>query len=131
VRFVSQNDLTALPEPYASRTVDLAFWEYSQGEPGVTGARSLIGDICEGTTTAMLMNGQPWGEWVPEAIILLGDFYAVRLLDGRFGAAFRKVPTFHYCPVEGVDLPPLWGRVWSRLAAGRHVALRADGRSPR
>ena len=34
---MEQNDIGDLPEPFASRTVDVAFWEYQQGTAGVTG----------------------------------------------------------------------------------------------
>lgn len=118
VRFLSQNDLGAeLPEPFSSRTLDMAFWMYQMGNNGaqVAGVRSVIGEIIGGQCEGLLMNGTPWGDWKPEAAILLGDFFAVRLLDARFGDALRSIPCLHYCPVEGIDLPPLWAQMWARI----------------
>ena len=105
VRFVSQNELGDLPEPFGSRTFrvnDADGWMALTRKGGVVG----------------LLNGSVWSDdWTPEAAILLGDFFAARelVMPARFpevAAAFRAVPTFHYVPVEGVDLPPAWRDLW-------------------
>lgn len=113
VRFLSQNEIGKLPEPFASRTVDLAFYEYQAGTAGVTGVRSLIGDIIDGVPVHLLANGEAFGDWKPDAVLLLSDFAAARLLWTRFESELRRVPTYHYVPIEGIDLPPLWGALWS------------------
>jgi glycosyltransferase involved in cell wall biosynthesis len=63
-----------------------------------------------------LLNGEAWADgWKPQAAILLGDFLAAKMVvmaDDATIAAFRSVPTFHYVPIEGVDLPPSWGQLW-------------------
>lgn len=118
VRFLSQNDVKELPEPFASRAADIAFYEYQNSvhDPGVSGVRrSLVGDIVAGTSDAMLMSGEPWGDWTPDAVVMLGDFVGVRLVVAGIGRALAGVPVFHYCPVEGVDLPPAWVDLWSAL----------------
>lgn len=125
VRFLSQNDLRgALPEPFLSRTADLAFYEYQAQSAGVTGIRSLLGDIVDGIPGHRLANGDPFGDWRPDAILLLGDFVAARLLWHRFREPLSKVPTYHYVPIEGVDLPPLWGELWRWV---RPVAMSVFG----
>jgi glycosyltransferase involved in cell wall biosynthesis len=63
-----------------------------------------------------LINGATWpthplGEWKPEAVIVLGDFYAVRRMPQMFPSV-KDVPSFHYVPIEGVDIPPSWGEFW-------------------
>lgn len=116
VRFLSQNDLRhALPEPFASRTADLAFWEYQAQTAGVTGVRSLIGDIIDGIPGHLLCNGEAFGDWKPDAVLILSDFAAARLLYARFSAELSRVPVWHYVPIEGVDLPPLWADLWSKI----------------
>ncbi len=113
VRFLSQNDLRGpLPEPFASRTADIAFYEYQQATAGVTGIRSLLGDIVDGIPGHRLANGEPFGDWRPDAVLLLGDYVAARLLWTRFREPLSKVPSYHYVPIEGVDLPPLWAELW-------------------
>ncbi len=59
-----------------------------------------------------LANGESWGDWKPDAVLLLGDFYGVRLIVQPHLLVFGEVPTFHYCPVEGHSLPPLWNEIW-------------------
>lgn len=118
VRFVSQNDLGMVPpEPFGSRTLDLAFyeqnWDPDKGDVGVTGIRDVVSELVTGTANAQVATGEPWGDWRPDACVLLGDFVACRMLVTRFERAFRLVPTFNYAPVEGTDLPPLWNDVWS------------------
>ena len=114
VRFLSQNDLGAgLPEPFASRTADLAFYEYQAQTAGVTGVRSIIGDIIDGKEGHLLVNGTAFGDWKPDAVLMLSDFAAARLLFSRFATELRKVPVYHYVPIEGVDLPPLWKAMWT------------------
>lgn len=125
VRFLSQNDLgPSLGEPFASRTVDVAFYEYQASAPGVTGIKSLVGDIIDGIEGQMLMDGTPFGDWRPDAVVILSDFAAARLLHARFAASLAKVPVWHYVPIEGVDLPPLWGELWKVL---RPVAMSRFG----
>ena len=117
VRFVSQNDTGHdLPEPFRSRTIDLVSLPTRinelSGEGGAIGAAAGIPALMDGSTAALLHSGEPASGWVPEAAIMLGDFYAARHIVGRFLDAFRTVPTWHYCPVEGVGLPPLWRELW-------------------
>jgi glycosyltransferase involved in cell wall biosynthesis len=103
VRFTSQNEFDDLPEPFASRT-------YRVNDPDGHLHLAQVGGIHG------LLDGRAWDDgWRPEAAILLGDFLAAKMVvtgDESTIAAFRSVPTFHYCPVEGVDLPPSWGDLW-------------------
>lgn len=103
VRFVSQNELGDLPEPFGSRTFrvnDRDGWMKLTSKGGVVG----------------LLDGSIWPDaWLPEAAILLGDLFAARTVVMASEAtveAFRKVPTLHYVPIEGIDLPPGWKDVW-------------------
>lgn len=103
VRFVSQNELGDLPEPFASRT-------FAVNDPNGWMALRAAG-------LAGLVDGSVWKDgWIPEAAIILGDYFAVRevvLASELTRATFASVPTFHYCPVEGIDLPPTWKDLWS------------------
>ena len=121
VRFISQNDTgDNLPEPFRSRTVDLVSLPYQvdefTGEGGHIGAAAGIPALLDGSTAALLHSGEPAAGWVPDAAIMLGDFYAARHVVGRFVQAFRSVPTWHYVPIEGVGLPPLWKELWDIIS---------------
>lgn len=102
VRFVSQNEIGDLPEPFASRT-------FAVNDPNgwlALKAAGIIG-LFDGTVW--------WDGWKPEACLVLGDFFAVRevvMASPETIAAFSSVPTLHYVPVEGVDLPPTWKALW-------------------
>lgn len=116
VRFLTQNEIGPdLPEPFRSRAVDLAFYEYQVATAGVTGVRNIIGDIIEGRPGHLLANGEPFGDWRPEVGVLLGDFAAARLLYTRFSESLAKIKCFHYVPVEGTDLPVLWRDLWAAI----------------
>ena len=98
VRFISQN-VTAdpIPHPLGERTWDV----------------SKIGSAIPVIFSRGFGDG-----WRPEACIILGDFAAVRstvLTHPALTKAFTDIPTFHYCPVEGVDLPPRWLDLWSKV----------------
>jgi len=97
VRFLSQNAAGfVIPEPLGSRTYRLR----DDARP-------------EMVLAALTGEGMP-DKWAPEAIIILGDYFAARwiVVDARIQAALRAVPSFHYCPVEGVGLPIGWKGLW-------------------
>jgi glycosyltransferase involved in cell wall biosynthesis len=118
IRFVSQNDTgDDLAEPFKSKTVSLTSLVNvvdSDGTNKITGSAPGIGALFDGTSTATLMNGESYTGWVPEAVIILADFAATRHFVGQHLEAFQNFrgPILHYIPVEGLDLPPEWGRLW-------------------
>lgn len=114
VRFVSQNDLPGdFPSPFRERTVDVS--SIINTAEGAIGLRDFIPSIIRGDAEVRLADGSGWHRWQPDACILLGDFAAARHFAGPYLEAFSSVPTFHYCPVEGVDLPPRWADLWRVL----------------
>lgn len=131
LRFVSQNEWDELPEPFASRTfrvtrpmVDPNLADDADGTKGL-GETSLA---LMSMGVAGLIDGRLWTDgWTPECAFILGDFGNVRLAvlrDDVTRAAFAGLPTFHYVPIEGVDLPPRLAEMWSVL---RPVAMSAFG----
>lgn len=124
MRFLSQNDLPALIEPFASRTADqrsiIATVNPISGQLESNEPTTLLGQFTIGPSLATMVDGSAWGDWTPEALIMLGDYRAVELLYTRDPAAFDAVPSFHYCPIEGVGLPPAWRRLWDYV---RPVAM--------
>jgi glycosyltransferase involved in cell wall biosynthesis len=111
VRFTSQNEFDDLPEPFASRTFRV---NHPDGH--------LI--LAERGGIPALFDGSAWPDgWKPQAAIVLADFLAARIVifgDEPTAKAFASVPTFHYIPVEGVDLPPRWAELWKII---RPVAM--------
>jgi glycosyltransferase involved in cell wall biosynthesis len=104
VRFISQNeDGEPPPEPFGSRT-------FLVNNPDGTLHLAQTGGLTG------VMSGAIWEDgWVPEAAIMLGDFTAARMMvlrDQETVDAFGRVPTFHYVPIEGIDLAPTWAGLW-------------------
>lgn len=114
VRFMSQNELGKLDEPFLSRTVDVATFETASTNNGavIKDLSSAIPDLLKGDSYALLASGRPFGRWKPDAALIVSDYWGARYVVGGYVEAFSKLPTFHYCPVEGVDLPPSWKEMW-------------------
>lgn len=117
VRFVSQNDTgDDLEEPFASRTFRITPELVDAEVASKVGQNSMSLNVAG---ILKLIRGELWQDgWRPEAAILLGDFVNVRRLvmaDEDTIAAFQSLPTYHYCPIEGVDLPPAWAMLWRVL----------------
>lgn len=119
VRFISLNEAKVGP-PFDSRTLSALSFEYAarfEYEQGRKPRDYLVDLLTEGTSDLPMFSGEAWGVWKPEAIILLGDFSAARYFVGQGDddsrlKAFGQIPTYHYCPIEGVGLPPLWKELW-------------------
>lgn len=115
VRFVSQNELGDLPEPFKSRTFQVN--DPAIVDPDKVAAFGVDSLSLNTLGVAGLMDGQLWADhWTPEACFLLGDFVGVRMMvlaDEVTRSAFAAIPSYHYVPVEGVDLPPSWNDLWS------------------
>jgi glycosyltransferase involved in cell wall biosynthesis len=103
VRVLSQNMTGApVPHPLGERT-----WDIEQ-----------VGQY----VPKIMLRGFDDG-WKPDAAIMLGDYQAARATV--FAApvltkTFSMVPTYHYCPIEGIGLPPRWNDLWQIL---RPVAM--------
>ena len=111
VRFMSQNDTGKdLIEPFRSRTVDLQSlvqtFDPLSGAIDSNAPNKLLPSLFDGSVRALLLNGEAWGGWVPQASILLGDVWATRLMVQRAKQGFGGIPSFNYTPIEGIDLSP-------------------------
>ncbi len=118
VRFLSQNEVDDLPEPFASRTfklskeaVHLAEAAAQSGDPErIAVSWQALKDVMS------VMEGGAWPDgWQAEAALVLGDYWGVSevvLRSRETIEGFKRIPTFHYVPIEGVDLPPSWKRLW-------------------
>lgn len=118
LRFLSLNEQSGmLEEPFASRTMLIGNPDGYMSSMESDAARVL------GTFT-----GESWEDhWTPEAIIVLGDYAAVRLLPQMHPTLteiLTRIPTFHYVPIEGVGLPPSWAPLWQII---RPVAMSKFG----
>jgi glycosyltransferase involved in cell wall biosynthesis len=77
-----------------------------------------------------LASGHAWGDWTPEAVVILGDFGGVRLMvesvEAYHPGTFSVIPAYHYVPIEGIDLPPRWGELWRTVRPVAVTEFAAD-----
>lgn len=115
VRFVSQNEVGELSEPFNSRALSIA--TYATSLEGILDLNVATKALLRGETTELtLSNGDQWGDWRAEAVLVVADFYGARLMLGPYLEELTTIPTFHYVPIEGHELPPLWVDFWRIVA---------------
>jgi glycosyltransferase involved in cell wall biosynthesis len=108
VRFLSMNIRNRLPpEPIGSRTYAVQPTDRPEAIIGI-----LRGDA----------------DWSPEAILLVSDYYSDRWVTyvPEVMEALKRVPAFHYCPIEGIGTPRNWRTLWDVV---RPVAMSRFGQS--
>src|ERR1035437_3033582 len=110
VRFLSLNEWGELPEPFASRSFRTGHVNGWTHRPETDEEATAWLALMRG-----LFTGESWEDgWAPETAIMLGDYVATRA-----ARAEQLIPEgvlmFHYCPVEGVELPPRWRLFWNRV----------------
>lgn len=108
VRFLLQNmTWEPLPEPFASRS-----WNRDLLQPQSLGRLAADG----------FQDG-----WKADATLILADFAAARTIVSWNEEAWAKARNvWHYVPVEGHDLPPLWAKMWQGIAPIAMTRFGAD-----
>ena len=67
----------------------------------------------------LAVNGVLWqaldheDDWRPDAVLVIADVSGLRGYVSDDFDAWKDIPAYHYCPIEGDDLPPLWRGIWS------------------
>lgn len=62
----------------------------------------------------------PEDDWKPDAVLVVADVSGLLGYVGQWLEPWTTVPVYHYCPIEGDNLPPLWRQLWSTF---RPVAM--------
>jgi glycosyltransferase involved in cell wall biosynthesis len=68
----------------------------------------------------------PKDNWKPDAVLVIADVSGLLNFVGKAVEPWQQVPVYHYCPIEGDNLPPLWRSLWSLF---RPVAMSTYGAS--
>jgi glycosyltransferase involved in cell wall biosynthesis len=55
-------------------------------------------------------------DWQPDQVLAIADVSGLLNYVGQSLDAFRSAQVWHYCPIEGDNLPPLWRQLWGSLA---------------
>src|SRR6185369_1240216 len=72
-----------------------------------------VKDPCGAAITgALWMTLDRTDEWKPDAVLVIADMSG--LLGYMSGGVppWQTVPVYHYCPIEGDNLIPMWRQVW-------------------
>src|SRR5690349_8646974 len=68
-------------------------------------------------TGALWSRLDPSDEWMPDAILVIADVSGIlNLIEQGAEPIWQKAPVFHYCPIEGDNLPPIWRQLWEIIA---------------
>lgn len=102
----------AWPQGLRERTVLLGV---PDGWMGVDGpAAASIVSKALGVFSGLTVPG-----WVPEVVLIIGDHASLEM-SPWWKLLPKHLPAFVYCPIEGIDLPPSWAKLWERI---RPVAM--------
>lgn len=75
--------------------------------PGHTG-KAIDGSLWTGL--------DPDDTWKPDAVLAIADVSGLLHYIGTSVDLWRTVPVYHYCPIEGDNLPPMWRQLWSMFS---------------
>jgi glycosyltransferase involved in cell wall biosynthesis len=83
---------------------------------------TIGGDPFGGGISAEAIDGSFWptlepsDKWQPDMVLVVSDVSGLLSHMGRLTATrhavWKDATVYHYCPIEGDNLPPLWREVW-------------------
>lgn len=108
VRFVAINDQEDAPDGYSVIPLGLpVIGDDATRDEAQAVFMAWIEDIRH-----ILADG--YEGWVADAIIVTGD--PASIIRSQITSLVPPgIPTFHYCPIEGVGIPPRWREMWTTM----------------
>jgi len=118
----------ALGERFVAAGIDVRVLAMNhRGEPvkGVLGGRvwpfevlsSYIKNVSAASITGELWTTlDPSDDWKPDAVLAIADVSGLLNYVGNHAETWRTVPVYHYCPIEGDNLTPMWRQLWDLFA---------------
>jgi len=82
---------------------------------------SIAGDGFGGNISSQAIDGTFWkaydseDDWKPDAVLVVSDMSGFQGHVGRITQQWLSLPVFHYCPIEGDNLPPSWAEIWEKF----------------
>ena len=136
----------ALGAEFLARGVDVRVIAVNhRGEPvkgplaGRVWPASMFGDGFGGNISATAISGALWrqldrdDDWRADQVLVISDMSGFQGHLGKMGKEWLSVPVWHYCPIEGDNLPVSWRDIWNDPSGGkaevsfRPVAMSAYG----
>lgn len=83
--------------------------------PALIEGDSHGGNISQDAIAGTLWQRYGHPEWKPDIVLVIADMSGLAAHVGRKGVTgpWLETPVYHYCPIEGDNLPANWGRVWN------------------
>lgn len=138
----------ALAAEFIRRDVDVRIIAVNhRGEPvrgplaGRVWPANMFGDGFGGNLSSDAINGKLWrkldreDDWQPEQVLVVSDMSGFQGHIGTVTKEWLSLPVWHYCPIEGDNLPVSWRDTWNNPSNGkvdvqfRPVAMSEYGRA--
>jgi glycosyltransferase involved in cell wall biosynthesis len=99
-----------------------------RGEPvkgplsGVVWPANMFGNAFGGNISSGAISGAFWkqldreDEWTPDQVLVVSDMSGFQGHIGKMSPAWLSLPVWHYCPIEGDNLPLSWRDIWNNPA---------------
>ena len=82
---------------------------------------NYIGNVSGTSITGDLWRTlDPMDDWQPDAVLAIADVSGLLNYIGSNVKQWQTVPVWHYCPIEGDNLQPMWRDLWKMF---RPVAM--------
>ena len=82
---------------------------------------NMFGHSHGGNFSSAAIDGSFWrrfgSDWKPDAVLVVADMSGLMAHIGAnvIPTAWTSVPVYHYCPIEGDNLPLGWRAIWSHI----------------
>lgn len=138
----------ALGAEFLARGIDVRVLAVNhRGEPvkgplaGRVWPANMFGEGFGGNLSSQAINGALWrqldrdDDWKPDQVLVVSDMSGFQGHIGKITKEWLSVPVWHYCPIEGDNLPVSWREVWNDPTNGkaegqfRPVAMSEYGRA--
>lgn len=80
---------------------------------------NMFGDAFGGNISSDAIEGKLWkrldsaDDWAPDQVLVVSDMSGFQGHMGKVTPQWLSLPVWHYCPIEGDNLPVSWRDVWN------------------
>lgn len=86
---------------------------------------NMFGDGFGGNISGAAIDGSLWPRidradtWAPDQVLVVSDMSGFQGHIGKLTEAWLSKPVWHYCPIEGDNLPVSWRDIWNDPSNGK------------
>lgn len=117
----------SLGREFVARGVDVRVLAVNhRGEPvrgplaGRVWPANMFGDGFGGNLSSKAIDGSLWtqldgdDDWRPDQVLVVADMSGFQGHIGKVTPPWLSLPVWHYCPIEGDNLPVSWRDIWNQ-----------------